>query len=428
MPDRRGFLGQVGALLAGALSAARRGEAVTAGSPLPEWPSDSDPAYWGKLRKQWDLPVDEVFLNTATLGAMPRVVAETVSRSLLDLNATVARWDYKPGRSNWFTGYDPEDRIRGKLAALIHAEGQEVSLVQNATMGMNLVAMGLDLSPGDEVLQTDQEHPGGKCGWEVRAKRHGVVWKAVKLPVVVSDPAEIVDLVTKAITKKTKVIAWPHITSALGTVHPVKEICALARERGILSVIDGAQALGQVPVDVKAIGCDAYFGSPHKWLLAPAGNGFLFVRSETARRIWTTLASSEWDNQKDGGYRLQQRGTGSLPLLLGLEAAFDFHAKVGPARWVARVKELGDYLRHQLADVPNVVIRSSVHPALCAGITTWRLPPVAPSRLQDVLWDRYRLRPRAVEEWGLRTSTAVYNSEAEIDRLVEAVRAIAKGA
>lgn len=401
--------------------------ALVGASPPEVWPANDDPKYWEKLRRLFDLKDDEVFLNTATLGASPRPVVEAVTRSVRDLSATIAEWDYKPDRPNWFTGYTPEDRVREKLARILNARREEIALTQNATMGMNFVAMGLDLSPGDEVIQTDQEHPGGRCGWDLRVKRSGLTRTSVKLPVPANDPAEVVDLVRKAIGPKTKVIAWPHITSALGTIQPVKEICALARERGIFTVLDGAQAIGQIPLDVKDIGCDAYFGSPHKWLLAPAGNGFLYVERGAAKRVWTTLASTEWANEKDPGYRLQQRGTGSLALLAGLEAAIDFFERVGAARWTARIKELGDHLRAGLKSVEGAVISSSVHPRMCAGMTTWRIAGVSPAKMMDWYWEKARLRPRAVgEEWGLRTSTMIYNGTAEIDRLLSLARTAAK--
>jgi selenocysteine lyase/cysteine desulfurase len=323
------------------------------------WPADSDPQYWAKLRKQFDLRDDEVFLNTSTLGSPPRVVTDTVAASMRRLSSTLAEWTYKHEQPNWISGYSGEEPIRAKLAGLIGADAAEVALTQNATMGLSFVAMGLDLESGDEVIQSDQEHVGAKSCWEVLKKRRGVVWKTVTLPVPMNDPDPIVHLVEAAITPRTRVIAWPHVTSQLGAIQPVREICALAASRGIYTVIDGAQAIGQIPIDVRAIGCDAYVGSPHKWLLAPAGNGFLYLRQGTSNRVWTTVASGEWGNEKDPGARLTQRGTGNLSLVQGLDAAMDFHLRVGPERWFARIRQLGDYLRSKLRDLPGVVISSS---------------------------------------------------------------------
>ena len=427
---RRRFIGGVAAL--GATPSLLIAGTTTRAEPhtkLPAWPADDDSHYWAKLRNQFFLRGDEVFFNTATLGSPPRAVVEAVANHMRELAATIAEWDYKPDRPNWFTGYYPENPIRQKLARLINAGADEVALTQNATMGMNFIALGLDLESGDEILQTDQEHVGAKSCWELLAKRRGVIWKPLPIPVPANDPQEIIALVEAAITDRTRVIAWPHITSALGTIHPVKEICALARQRGIFTVIDGAQAIGQIPVDVSAIGCDAYFGSPHKWLLAPAGNGFLYVRRDIASRVWTTLASGEWANEKDPGFRLQQRGTGNLSLLIGLEAAIDFHNRVGPERWFRRIKQLGDHLRDGLKQLSGARISSAVHPLMCAGMTTWKVEGLPPGQTVDGLWERARLRPRAVSDvWGIRTSTTIYNSEREIDRLLEATRRLSKEA
>jgi len=396
-------------------------------SEAGDWPGDSDPRYWEKLRRQFLLREDEVFFNTGTLGSPPRMVIDAVTQNMRHLAATMAEWDYKPGHPNWFTGYYAEIPLREELAKLVNAEVDEIALTQNATMGMNFIAHGLDLSSGDEVLQTDQEHPGGQCGWLLRAKRQGIVQKTVKIPVPPSSPEEIVELVKAAITPRTKVIAWPHITSMLGIVMPVKAICALARERGIFTVLDGAQAVGQIPVDLKDLGCDAYFSSPHKWLLAPAGNGFLYVRRDVAKKVWTTLASSEWDNQTDPGFRLQQRGTGNLSLLVGLQAAIDFYNRVGPERWTARVKELGDYLRAGLQKIDGVTIYSPTHPALCAGMTTWKIRGLTGDEMQDIFWQKGKLRPRSMgADYGVRQCTHIYNTEKDIDRSLAIAREMAR--
>ena len=425
MLSRREFIRSL--TLAAATPALAPAAEVSVPAVPPGWPVDSDPQYWNKLRKQFDLKSDEVFLNTSTLGCPPRVVTDAVAASMRRLSSTLAEWNYKHGEPNWFSGYSGEAPIRAKLAGLIHADAGEVALTQNATMGLSFVAMGLDLASGEEVIQSDQEHIGSKSCWEVLQKRRGVVWKTVTLPVPMNDPDEIVRLVEAAITPKTRVIAWPHITSQLGAIQPVQAICALAASRSIYTVIDGAQAIGQIPIDVRAIGCDAYVGSPHKWLLAPAGNGFLYLRQASANRVWTTLASGEWANEKDPGERLTQRGTGNLSLLHGLDAAMDFHLRVGPERWFARIRELGDHLRARLRDVPGVVISSSTREGMCAGMTTWKLGDYPPYPMVDDLWERARIRPRAVSPvWGIRTSTAIYNSEREIDRLVTVARELAK--
>ncbi|MBZ5498145.1 MAG: aminotransferase class V-fold PLP-dependent enzyme [Acidobacteriia bacterium] len=382
-----------------------------------DFPRDGDPAFWKKIRKMFLVPANKAFFNTGTLGAQPAVVYDTVVQHMRKVAADIAEWDYKG--DDWISGYGPLPVIRGKLAALMNASTEEISLIENATTGMDIVANGLDLNPGDEILGTDQEHPGGRHGWDVKAKRCGAVYRQVPMPRPPRDPEEIVISFLNAFTGRTKVLAVPHIVSSFGTVLPVKELCAAARGRGMFTIIDGAQALGHVAVDVKDIGCDAYYSSMHKWLCAPAGNGVLYIRGERAKDIWTTLASSQWDNHQDEGYRLQQRGTGNLSLLMGLNAAIDFHNRIGHERVMRRIKELGDYLRAGLQKIPRVQINTPLHPAMCAGITNYQVDGLTGTTMQDALWIKgIRIR-------GNRQSTHIYNSEVELDATLTTIRQLA---
>ncbi len=391
-----------------------------------ELPSDGE-SYWNHLRWQFLIPEGQAYFNTGTLGASPRVVVEAVADHLRYVEESLAQWDFSADRPERLAGYRPEKGLRQKLADYVHGDLDELGLTINATMAMNFIANGVDLQPGDEVLITDKEHPGGRSGWDVRQKRHGVVVREVPVPTSVQNPDEIVRAFTAAITPRTRVVAVPHITSGHGIILPVKRLCALAREHHALSVIDGAQAVGQIHVDVHDLGCDAYFSSPHKWLLAPKGNGFLYVRRDVQARVWPTLASSQWNNYKEGMFRLQQYGTLNQSLLRGLEAAVDFMDRIGRDRIEERVRQLGGYLRTGLARIPGVSVVTPVHPDLSAGITTWGVGGTTGRRLQDELWERRRIRVRAAGDAAVRQSCHIYNSVAELDQTLEVARALARG-
>ncbi len=265
-------------------------------------------------------------------------------------------------------------------------------------------------------MTTDIEHPGGRCAWELHAERKGSRHRKVEIPRNIDGPAEIVAAFEKAITLGTHLITFPHISSEQGIVFPAKQICELARERGVISVVDGAQTPGHIRIDVEKLGCDAYYGSPHKWLMAPAGNGFLYVKESLIDKVWTTLASSQWDNHEDNGYRLGQRGTGNPSLLVGFEAAFDLHFEIGPQRVYDRIRELGDRLRAGLAKIEGVEIVTP-RDSMCAGLTTFKVQGVEDKEVQAQLWRRGKIQPRALSEGrGIRYSTHIYNSEDEVDR------------
>jgi selenocysteine lyase/cysteine desulfurase len=432
MLNRRNFLG---AMLAPSFLGSRSGgqpeSSALPGPPFHSaaWPEESDPAYWDRIRDHFYFPRGEAFFNTGTIGAVPRPVLERMIEDMRTLQATVTRWDYTERTPNWISGYSPEVPLREKLGRLVNASGKDIAITQNATFGMNFVAHGFDLKSGDEVILTDQEHPGGIMGWQMRAKRDGIVVKQVRVPVPPEDPDEVVELFRQAITARTRVLAVPHLISASAIVLPVKRLCALAREHQALAVIDGAQAVGQIEVDLKDMGCDAYFSSPHKWLLAPPGNGMFYIRPEQQGSVWTTLCSSEWDNHREGLYRFMQYGTGNKSLQVGLDAALDFHFRVGPERWRARIRTLADRLRAGLQQIRGARISSPLHPELCGATVVYRVEGVPATKLEGDLWARKLIRVRSMGDLlGVRHSCHIYNSEAEIDATLEIVRDLAKKA
>lgn len=385
-----------------------------------------DEKFWRQVRQEFMLDPQMTFFNTGTLGAMPRRVFDRVVDHLRLCAEKIAEWDYYG--ADWISGYQSWDEIRAKVAGLLNSEIREVALTENATAGMNYISNGLDLQPGDEVLGTDQEHPGGECGWKLKAKRCGLVYRQLALGKPIQSPGEVIETLTRAIGPRTRVIAIPHIVTGSGAVLPVKEICAEAARCGVFTVIDGAQTAGQIKIDVRELGCDAYYGSLHKWLCAPAGNGFLYLKKEKTPRVWTTLASTQWDNHEDDGFRLSQRGTGNLSLLVGLDEALDFHFELGPERVYNRIKSLGDYLRMRLKEIPGIKIFTPLEPSMTAGITVYNIEGLTGDFIQDELWRRGRLRPRSMGDiYGVRQSTHIYNSFEEIDRTISILKELASG-
>ncbi|TLF40787.1 aminotransferase class V-fold PLP-dependent enzyme [Maribacter aurantiacus] len=384
-----------------------------------------DDAYWNSVRKQFPLKEGQTYFNNGTMGPTPGYVLDKMMHHMLHYNVEAATIDYKNNSGpKLLSGYFSYEELRTKLANIINCDFREISLIQNATFGMNYVGMGLDLKPGDELLNTNQEHGGGFGAWQLLAKRKGCVYKQAILPEPANDPQEIVDAIFKQVTKKTKVIAIPHIVSGYGTVMPVKEICQKAKNMGIFTVLDGAQCVGQIPVDVRDIGCDAYYSSLHKWLLAPAGSGLLYINKDVASDIWSTIASYNWDNQEDHGFRLMQNGTGNAGLLAGYDAAVDFFNTIGAEQWLGRIKELGMYLRNGLKQLPHVTIYSSTNEEMAAGITTYGVAGISGPDLQTAMWEKERLQPRSVGDKMIRHSVHIYNSKEEIDRALRVIESL----
>ena len=422
---RRAFFsrGVLPGLVAGVAPALLRSESAGA---LPRFtPEAADADVFAEVRRHFLIPEGVAYANTGTLGASPREVVDALTSGLQRLESQLADWPYERPEGEPLTGYQPLVEARTAVGRTVNAAAEEVALTQNATMGMNFIAGGLDLAAGDEVVSTDQEHVGGICPWRLQAKRRGVVVKELALgPALAEGPEAVLKLFAQALTPRTRVLMVSHITSSLGIRLPVRELCALARERGALSVIDGAQAVGQIRVDVKELGCDAYVASPHKWLLAPKGTGFLYVRRDAQDKVWTTLASAAFEDREKGSFRFMQYGTGSVPLVEGLLAALRFVDTLGLERIERWDAALTKRLREGLARIPSVKLASPADPRLGAAITTFRVQGVGAKALQDALWAR-RVRVRSQgDEKGVRLSAHLYLGPADIDTVLEVVRSL----
>ena len=316
-------------------------------------------------------------------------------------------------------GYAAWNQFRDPLAEFIGCRRDELALLRNATEANSYIANGVDLKPGDEVLMTDQEHPGGEHPWNLRAKRYGIVVKKVTLPRPVPDAAAILTLFQDAITPRTRVIFFSHITTVTGVVLPAKELAALARSKGILSAVDGAHVPGMMKLDVRDIGCDMYSASPHKWLQAPKGTGFLFVRDEVIDRVWNTIATEGWDDTKIRAERFQRIGSSNVPALCGLKASIEFADQIGMDRIEKRHRKMADYI---LGEMEGVGAHSWTSPdaALRCGITTVTIEPYTMPEPELWLWKEKKIRIRGGLPSKIRMSTPYYLLKKDIDRYIEA--------
>lgn len=390
-------------------------------------PKADDPAYWKKVRDQFMLAKDKVFFNPGTVGVMPKVVVDKMVEHVRYLAVNVADWAYKDdNKEEFISGYNNLMGIRTRVGKIINADPMDIAMTDNVTNGISYLANGITLQSGDEVLTTNQEHGGGRGGFLVKEKRFGIAFKEAVVPKPIRNSKEAYEAIVKEFTPKTKVLMISHLISGSGAILPVKEICAEAKKRGIFTILDGAQTIGQIKVDVKDIDCDAYVGCFHKWMGAPAGTGFMFVKHERMKEIWTTVASARWDNHDDEGFRFTQRGTGNFPVLKGLEAALDFHTEIGSDKVYERIKFLGERLRTGLRKISKVKIYSPEEEAMCAGITVYNVEGMTGTQLQDEFWNRAKMRPRASGElFGVRHCTHIFNSEEEIDKALSIVKTLA---
>jgi selenocysteine lyase/cysteine desulfurase len=354
-----------------------------------------------------------VYLQTGSLGPTPRPVMER----------TIAAWKQLELNPSAY-GYGPQehamDDVRATAARFLGCKTEELMLTRCTTDGMNQIASGLTFAAGDRVLTTDQEHPGGRHGWDYVARRYGVAIDVVQIPPGENDAPAIVDRFAKAITPRTRVLSFSHLLSSTGLRMPVAQLSALARARGALAIVDGAQAVGGIQVDVKALGCHAYATSGHKWLLGPKGTGLLYLSEELGDRV--ALVS---DAPKHAAYG-EGTGVTSIPSVLGLGAAVEYVSAMGMDRIEAHDLGLRNRVFAALHDVPKVRVMSAPDGPLASGLVTFTLPAERESRaFQLTMREKHNIELKTVpKNWlnGIRVSTHLFNTEQDVDRLIAVLK------
>jgi len=421
MVDRRGFLASFAGAAAAGATLNFGGELFARAAQAPAQLPDRglydahEEAYWAELRKQFVIPADEVYLNNGTVGSSPAPVL----RAIFDGYNETEKMAQSDPEDYPIWGYAAWNEFRDPLAAFVGCKRDEIALVRNATEANSYIANGVDLKPGDEVLMTDQEHPGGEHPFNLRAKRYGIAVKKVTLPKPVPNAAAVLNLINDAITPRTRVLFFSHITTVTGVVLPAKELCALARSKGILSAVDGAHVSGMMSLNLHDLGCDMYSSSPHKWLQATKGSGFLYVRDDVIDRVWNTIATEGWDDTKIRAERFQRIGSSNVPALWGLRASIKLANDIDMERIEKRHRKMADYILGEMVK-RGAESWTSPDAALRCAIATVNVPGVQRTELEKWLWQTKKIRIRGGDPSKLRLSTPYYLLRKDVDRFLAA--------
>jgi isopenicillin-N epimerase len=377
---------------------------------------------WQAVRDAFLIPEDRIYLNVSTLGPQPRAVVDAVVEHTRRVAETY------PPRTDW-------DALKARLGAFVNCEPAGLVFPRNTTEGMNFVANGLELEPGDEILTTDHEHIGGLCPWQLVAARRGLTLRQLPLPMTPAGEDEVVDLFASAVGPRTRVVSISHATFTTGLLMPVRRIVELCRANGIIVVVDGAHPPGMMRVDIASLAPDFYASSPHKWLLAPQGTGFLWMAEEWRMRLWPTLASGGWDDLSLGAHRFNHLGTLDESRLAGLDAALGFQEAIGIDRIEARVRRLRRHLFDRLREIRGVEIVSVEDDARAAGMVSFRVAGMESLELQrrlsaiETATGAHSVRTRVISEYDydlMRLSPHIYNTMEELDIVADLIDGFAR--
>jgi isopenicillin-N epimerase len=380
-----------------------------------------DEFYWREIQLAFKLDRTLINLNNGFTSPMPRVSLESVARYMDMINMLPVHYQGMVA-SNVQT-------IRRRMAMEFGCDPEEMALTRGASESLQIVQNGIDLKPGDEVVTTEQDYPRMLTTWDQRMRRDGIKVTRLQFPVPATQDF-LYNMFEKAITPRTKVFHFTHITNLTAQLFPVKRLSRLARSKGIVTIVDGAHALGHFPFKLRDLECDAYGVSLHKWLLAPLGNGCLYVRKEMIPRFWPLQAAPE---QQDSDIRkFESIGTHPWAIRAALGESLAFHQAIGAERKAARLRYLTLRWANALKAQPRIKVLSELsEPAQCWGVAAVYIEGIDVRQLAKFMMDKYRIvvvplvggaPPNSVFDYqALRVSPNVYTTLEEIDTFVEAM-------
>jgi selenocysteine lyase/cysteine desulfurase len=325
------------------------------------------------------------------------------------------------------------ETARRRLAAEFGADPEEIAITRNASESLQIAQESLDLRPGDEIVTTDQDYPRMLTTWDQRMRREQIKVTRIQFPVPTTQQ-DLYERFERAITPRTKVLHFCHITNLTGQLFPVQPLCRMARQRGITTIVDGAHALAHFPFTLRDLECDYYGTSLHKWLLAPTGTGLLYVRRENIARSWPLQAAN--DRLMDNIRKFEQIGTSPAATKAAINEALAFHQAIGAERKAARLHYLTLRWATRLKQHPRVKIYSSLEPGQTWGLAYMGIEGMEARPLSAFLWDKYRIIANAMvrgqypgqqfDYEGIRITPNVYTTLEEIDTFAGAIEDVLK--
>src|SRR6266404_2373286 len=379
-----------------------------------------DEDYWSVIQNAFTVTRGIINLNNGGVSPSPRIVTEALVRYIWQQEDATAY-------TMWQILEPQSETIRTGLAELFGCDREEIAITRNASESLEILLMGMDFKPGDEILTTTQGYGRMLTTLRQRERREGLVLKLVKIPIPPKNLDEITAAFERGITPRTRLILMAHQINITGQITPVKAVCEMARAKGIETIVDGAHSFAQFDFKQTDLGCDYFGTSLHKWLFAPKGSGLLFVKRERIEKIWPLMAAES--KQANDIRKFEEVGTHSAAPRLAIGEALLFHRGIGAKRKEERLRFLSLYWMNRLKDLPKVRFNTSFDPNQSCAIANVHIEGTTPDAVVKYLFDKHHIftTPIVHEEFqGIRITPNVYTTLGELDRFCEQMEMIAR--
>src|SRR5215813_887594 len=379
-----------------------------------------DEDYWSIIQNSFTVTRGIINLNNGGVSPSPRIVTEALVRY---------QWQQEDATAYtmWQLLEPQSETIRTGLAEMFGCNSEEIAITRNASESLEILLMGMDFKPGDEILTTTQDYPRMLNTLRQREKREGLVLKLVQIPIPPKNLDEITAAFERGITNRTKLLLMSHQVNITGQITPVKAVCDLARAKGIETIVDGAHSFAQFDFKQKDLGCDYFGTSLHKWLYSPKGTGLLYVKRDKIEKLWPLMAAETKQNADIR--KFEEVGTHSAAPRLAIGEALLFHNGIGGKRKEARLRYLSRYWMNRLKDVPKIRFNTSFDAQQSCAIANVHIDGTNPEAVTKYLFDKHHIFtvPIMHEEFhGIRITPNVYTTLGELDRFCEQMELIAR--
>lgn len=378
--------------------------------------------FWFYVQQAFNIDRSIINLNNGGVHPCPTIVMDAVKRYMDFSNGA-------PPHNSWRILRPRKELIRKKLADTFGCSPEEIAITRNVTESMQIPLLGIDLKPGDEVITTTHDYPSMKNALFQRQKREGITVNTFPFRYPPRNLGELASLFEKHVTQRTKMILICHITNLTGQIFPVREICRMARLRNIDVVVDGAHAFGHFDFKQKDLDCDIYGANLHKWMMAPIGTGFLYVKKERIKDIWPLFPAA--DPLSDDIRKFEHVGTQPEALKLAVGEALAFHHGIGSKRKEERMRYLRNYWAGAIEKLPGAKMLTPYDRDQSCGIGTFTIENFDMGKLSQTLWQKHNIYnitvgvPPAEENGerviGMRVTPSIYTTLRELDTFIGAV-------